>query len=66
VRLAKRRREQPPAVIARADRAQQRLCRKYRLMAGKGKHHNTIVTAIARMLVGYLWQTLREAQPGRA
>lgn len=66
VRLAKRRREQPPAVIARADRAQQRLCRQYRLMMGKGKHHNTIVTAIARMLVGYLWETLREAQPGRA
>lgn len=62
VRLAKRRRGQPPAVIARADRAQKRLCRQYRRMTAKGKHHNTIVVAIARMLVGYLWETLRDAQ----
>lgn len=66
VRLAKRRRGQPPAVIARADRAQQRLCTQYRRMAAKGKHHNTIVVAIARMLVGYLWETLRAAQPVEA
>jgi transposase len=63
VKLAKRRRGQPPAVIARADRAQQRLCRQYRRMVAKDKHHNTIVVAIARMLVGYLWETLRAAQP---
>lgn len=63
VKLAKRRRGQPAAMIARADRAQQRLCRQYRLMTGKGKHHNTIVVAIARMLIGYVWETLREAQP---
>jgi len=62
-RLVKRRRGQPPTVIARSDRAQRRLCRQYRLMVAKGKHHNTIVVAIARMLVGYLWETLREAQP---
>ena len=66
VRLAKRRRGQPPAVIARADRAQQRLSKQYRRMVAKGKHHNTIVVAIARMLVGYLWETLRDAQPVEA
>lgn len=63
VKLAQRRRGQPPGVIARADRAQQRLCLQYRRMVGKGKHHNTIVVAIARMLIGYLWETLRTAQP---
>lgn len=66
VKLAKRRRGQPPGVIARADRAQQRLCKQYRCMVAKGKHHNTIVVAIARMLVGYLWETLRTAQPVEA
>jgi len=65
-RLAKRRRGQPPAAIALADRAQQRLCLQYRRMAAKGKHHNTIVVAIAGMLVGYLWETLRTAQPVEA
>ncbi|MBU1073332.1 transposase, partial [bacterium] len=63
VKLRKRRCGQPPQVIARADRAQQRLCRQYRRMTARGKHHNTIVAAIARRLVGYLWETLREAQP---
>ena len=61
VRLSKRRRGQPPQVVARADRAQQRLCKQYRRMSARNKHHNTIVAAIARMLVGYLWETLREA-----
>ncbi len=62
VKLKKRRHGQPPQVIARADRAQQRLCKQYRRMTGRRKHHNTIVAAIARMLVGYLWETLCEAQ----
>jgi transposase len=65
VRLAKRRRGQPPQVIARADRAQQRLCTQYRRLVGRNKHHNTIVVAIARMLIGYVWETLREAQPSQ-
>lgn len=62
VKLGKRRLGQPPQVIARADRAQRRLCKQYRRMTDRGKHHNTVVTAIARMLVGYLWETLHEAQ----
>jgi transposase len=66
VKLRKRRQGQPPAVIARADRAQQRLCKQYRRMSVRGKHHNTIVVAIARMPVGYLWETLTEAQRATA
>lgn len=61
VALSKRRQGQSPRVIARADHAQQRLCKQYRRMYARGKHHNTIVAAIARMLTGYLWETLREA-----
>jgi transposase len=56
--LAARRHGQPPAIIALADRAQLRLCRRHRRMARQGKHANKIVVAIARELVGYLWAAL--------
>ncbi len=56
--LRRRRHGQPARVIALADRAQQRLCRRYARMAARGKPHNKIVVAIARELVGYLWATL--------
>lgn len=62
VKLRKRRIGQRPEVIALADRAQQRLCRRYRRMAMQGKHHNTIVAAIARELVGFLWAALQPTQ----
>jgi len=60
-KLAARRHGQPPAIIALADRAQLRLCRRHRRMARQGKHPNKIVVAIARELVGYLWATLTPA-----
>jgi transposase len=56
--LRKRREGQPARVIALADRAHQRLSRRYRRMAARGKPHNKIVVAIARELVGFLWATL--------
>jgi transposase len=56
--LRQRRRGQPARVIALADRAQQRLCRRYTRMVARGKPHNKIVVAIARELVGYLWAAL--------
>jgi len=62
VQLRKRRTGQPPEIIALADRAQQRLCRRYRRMTMRGKHHNKIVVAIARELVGYLWVALHKVQ----
>ena len=66
VQLRKRRIGQPPEVVALADRAQQRLCRRYRRMMMRGKHHNKIVVAIARELVGYLWTTLHMVQAREA
>lgn len=56
--LRKRREGQPKRVIAIADRAHQRLSRRYRRMAARGKPHNKVVVAIARELVGFLWATL--------
>jgi len=58
IRLAQRRHGQPVNVIALADRAQLRLCRRYRRMERQGKHPSKIVVAVARELVGYLWAAL--------
>lgn len=57
-RLRKRREGQPAQVIALADRAQQRLHARYRRLIERGKPHNTIVVAVGRELVGFLWAAL--------
>jgi len=57
--LARRRHGQPQWAIAIADRAQVRLHRRMmRLVLGRGKHKNIAVTAIARELVGFIWDML--------
>jgi transposase len=57
--LRKRRGGQPAAIIAIADRAQQRLNRRYcRLLLGHHKPHQKVVIAVARELVGFLWAAL--------
>lgn len=61
--MAKRREGQPAAAIALADRAQRRLCRRFRRMEARGKHRNKIVIAIARELTGFLWAALAQPQP---
>jgi transposase len=57
--LRQRRAGQPAAVIALADRAQQRLHRRYsRLLLGRGLPVQKIVVACARELTGFLWALL--------
>jgi transposase len=58
IKLAQRRHGQPANIIALADRAQLRLCRRFRRMERQGKHPTKIVVAVARELVGYLWAAL--------
>lgn len=60
-KLAQRRHGQPATMIALADKAQLRLCRRYRRMERRGKHTTKIVVAIARELVGYIWAALTPA-----
>jgi len=36
-------------------KAQIRLCQRYRSMRARGKHHNVVVTAIAREMACFLW-----------
>jgi transposase len=66
--LLRRRREgQPAAVIALADRAQQRLHRRYtRLLLGRGVPVQKVVIACARELTGFVWATLRHQETGSA
>jgi len=56
VKLRQRRREQPAKMIALADRAQQRLHRRYsRLVLGRGKQPQKAAVAVARELAGFVW-----------
>ncbi len=57
--LARRRQGQPGRVIAIADKAQQRLCRRFRKLAAEHKPAPKIAVAIARELAGFLWATLQ-------
>jgi transposase len=61
VTLARRRQGQPGHVIAIADKAQQRLCRRFRKLAMENKPNSKIVVAIARELAGFLWAALQPA-----
>jgi transposase len=59
--LARRRKGQPGHIIAIADKAQQRLCRRFRKFTAEHKPGPKIVVAIARELAGFLWAALQAA-----
>jgi transposase len=61
VTLTRRRKGQPSRVIAIADKAQQRLCRRVRKLAAEHKPAPKIAVAIARELAGFLWAALQPA-----
>jgi len=61
VALRRRRQGQPGRVIALADKAQQRLCRRFRQLAALHKPAPKIAVAIARELAGFLWAALHPA-----
>lgn len=61
-RLKKRRAGQPAWAIAIADRAHERLYRRYQRLLQRGKPHNTVITAVARELVAFIWEALIEAR----
>jgi len=59
VGLAARRKGQPAGVIAIADKAQHRLCRRFRRLAAKDKPAGKVVVAVARELTGFIWAALQ-------
>lgn len=58
-----RRRDQPPAVVAIAQAAQQRLCPRYHRLTERGKAPLAVVTTIARELLGFIWAIGQEIEP---
>jgi hypothetical protein len=59
VALARRRKGQPSRVIAIADKAQQRLCRRFGKLTAEHKPTPKIAVAIARELAGFVWAALQ-------
>jgi transposase len=57
--LAARRQGQPSRVIAIADKAQLRLCRRFRRMLAAHKPAPKVAVAVARELAGFLWAALQ-------
>jgi hypothetical protein len=56
VTLERRQQAQPPAVIATAWKAQQRLHRTWRrLDTERGKRKTIVAVAVARQLAGFVW-----------
>jgi transposase len=49
----------PTEVRAIAWKAQVRLCKRYRLLSGRGKHVNQVVVAIAREMAAFAWAIAR-------
>lgn len=64
--LKRRRHGQPPRVIAIADKAQQRLCRRFRKLAAEHKPPPKIAVAVARELAGFVWAALQLPATGAA
>lgn len=59
--LVGRRTGQPARVTAIADKAQQRLCRRFRRLTAKDKPAGKVVVAVARELAGFIWAALQPA-----
>jgi transposase len=59
--LRKRREGQPAAVIAIADRAQQRLNRRYSRLSERRMATPKVVLAVARELAGFIWAAMSHA-----
>jgi transposase len=58
--LRARQRGAPAAAITQAWTAQQRLHRRYRRLAARGKPKQHVVTAVARELTGFVWASLTQ------
>jgi transposase len=60
--LQRRRTGQPARVIAIADRAQQRLCRRFRRLVLERKPTPKVAVAVARELAGFIWAALQDTR----
>ena len=65
VEIRRRQHGQPPAVVAHAWKAQQRLHQRYQHLAYR-KRPQIAVVAVARELVGFLWAVMRDLPTSEA
>jgi transposase len=61
--LRRRRTGQPEAIIAIAERAQNRLHHRFKSLLARGKVPQKAVVAVARELAGFIWAALHTATP---
>ena len=54
--------QSPFQYASRAQRADQRLSRRFRRLIDRGKSSQKAVTAVARELVGFVWAIAQEEQ----
>jgi transposase len=59
--VRRRRLGQPAPLVSLAEKAEERLCRRYRRLLGRGKLKPIVATAIARELAGFVWAALQMA-----
>jgi transposase len=64
--LKERRSGQPTQIVAVADKAGQRLSRRFHRLGARGKPVCKIVTAVARELAGFVWAMLYPRAVGKA
>jgi transposase len=55
-----------PQIRELAWKAQLRLTARYRRLSARGKHHNVVITAIARELGAFIWAAARLVKPNTA
>ena len=58
--IATRRRNVSPGVRAIAEKAEERLYRRFTRLTRRGKKSQAVVTAVARELVGFVWAIVQE------
>jgi transposase len=60
--IRKRRELLPAEIVAIAEKAEQRLSRRYQHLVNRGKSSPKVVTAVARELSGFVWAIAREVR----
>jgi len=60
--IRKRREGLPKEIVAVAEKAEQRLSRRYQHLINRGKSPPKVATAIARELTGFIWAIAREVR----
>lgn len=61
-KFMKRRKDLPPEIVQILDKAGNRLSKKASQLMKKGKHRNTVTVAVARELVGFIWDLMMQAK----